>query len=45
MNVLIIILCAVSLTYSIFLLGRFAIKKRESEEFVSDTNNLENVNK
>lgn len=35
MVALMIILCAVSLTASIFLIARFGIKKKENDEFVS----------
>lgn len=31
-----LILCAVSLTYSVFLIARFGIKRKESTEFVRD---------
>ena len=44
MNVLIIILCAVSITASIFLVARFGIKKKENTEFVADERIVEDVN-
>lgn len=28
--------CAVSLTYSVFLIARFGVKRKESSEFVKD---------
>ena len=40
MNVLVIILCAVSLTAVVFLIARLGIKKREDREFVDDNKKL-----
>lgn len=31
-----LVLCAISLTYSVFLLARYGIKRKESSEFVRD---------
>lgn len=36
-----IILCAVSITYSIFLIARFGIKRKEGEEYVSADKNFD----
>lgn len=36
MTYLMLVLCAVSLTYSVFLIARFGIKRKESSEFVKD---------
>ena len=44
MNVITIILCAVSITASIFLIARFGIKKQETAEFVADERIVEDVN-
>lgn len=44
MNVITIILCAASITASIFLIARFGIKKKETEEYVADERIVEDVN-
>lgn len=36
MTYLMLTLCAISLTYSVFLIARFGIKRKESSEFVRD---------
>ena len=33
---LMLTLCAVSLTYSVFLIARFGIKRKESSDFIRD---------
>lgn len=42
MTAFMIILCAISLTASVFLIARFGIKKKESDEYVSADNSQEN---
>lgn len=44
MNILVIILCAVSFTASVFLVARFGIKKKETAEFVAEERIVEDVN-
>lgn len=36
MTYLMLTLCAISLTYSVFLIARFGIKRKESSDFVRD---------
>lgn len=36
MTYLMLTLCAISLTYSVFLIARFGIKRKESNDFVRD---------
>ena len=39
MYYLMLVLCAISFTYSIFLLAKFGIKKKDDIEFISDKDN------
>lgn len=36
MTYLMLTLCAISLTYSVFLIARFGIRRKESSDFVRD---------
>lgn len=36
MTYLMLTLCAISLTYSVFLIARFGIKRKETSDFVRD---------
>lgn len=44
MSAVVIIICAVSITYSVFLIARFGLKKKETAEFVKDERIVEDVN-
>ena len=39
MYYLMLVLCAVSFTYSVFLLAKFGLKKKENVEYVSEPDN------